>query len=347
MSLCLRPEKIFKRSFNERNLPVHKFNYLLSQTNWSMFLNEENPNESYNGFVNEYTRIFQLIFQDCFPINIIKGKDLTMFNSPWLTPGLLKSINKKNRLYKQSVRSSSESCKLRYKMYKNKLNHLIRTAKRLYYDNRFKGAKNDLKLTWKLINEVINKRKTKSSLPSSFKSEGRTITDPKEVADSFCKYFSNLGPNLAKAIPAVNYSFRSFLPDNNNTPITLRPTNTEELEEICNKFSSGKSPGYDNTPLHVINNSFHLICAPLVNIINLSLHKGVFLNKLKLAKVNPVYKAEVPNLFVNYSPISLLSNFSKFFEKKKKFTTDLLNLLKRTIYYKVVNLDFVKIIRLH
>ena len=137
-------------------------------------------------------------------------------------------------------------------MYKNKLNHLIRTTKRLYYDNRFKGAKNDLKLTWKLINEVINKRKTKSSLPTSFKSEGRTITDPKEVADSFCKYFSNLGPNLAKAIPAVNYSFRSFLPDNNNTPITLRPTNTEELEEICNKFSSGKAPGYDDILLHVI-----------------------------------------------------------------------------------------------
>ena len=105
-------------------------------------------------------------------------------------------------------------------MYKNKLNDLIRTAKRLYYDNRFKGAKNDLKLTWKLINEVINKRKTNSSLPSSFKSEGRTITDPKEVADSFCKYFSNLGPNLAKAIPEVNFSFRSFLPDNNNTPKT-------------------------------------------------------------------------------------------------------------------------------
>ena len=82
-----REKKIFKRSFNERNL--HKFNDLLSQTNWSLFLNEEDPNESYNGFVNEYTRIFQ----DCFPVNIIKGKDLNKFNSPWLTPGLLKSIN--------------------------------------------------------------------------------------------------------------------------------------------------------------------------------------------------------------------------------------------------------------
>ena len=52
-----------------------------------------------------------------------------------------------------------------------------------------------------------------------------------------------------------------------------------------------------------------------MNIINLSLHKGVFPDKMKLAKVIPVYKAEDPNLFANYRPISLLSNFSKFFEK--------------------------------
>ena len=103
-----REKKIFKRSFNEHNL--HKFTDHLSQTNWSMFLiNEDDPSESYNGFVNEYTRIFQ----DCFPINIIKGKYINKFNYPWLTPDLLKSINKMNRLYKQSVRSSSESCTLR------------------------------------------------------------------------------------------------------------------------------------------------------------------------------------------------------------------------------------------
>ena len=135
--------------------------------------------------------------------------------------------------------------------------------------------------------------------------------NPKEVADRFCKYFSNIGPNLAKAIPMVNYSLHSFLSDSNNTLITLRPTNTNELEDICNKFSTGKAPGYDNISLHVIKSSFQLICAPLVNIVTLSLQKGVFPDKLKIAKVIPVYKAKDPSLFVNYRPISLLSNFSE------------------------------------
>ena len=33
-----------------------------------------------------------------------------------------------------------------------------------------------MKLTWRLVNEVINKRKTKQSSPSAFMSEGKMIT---------------------------------------------------------------------------------------------------------------------------------------------------------------------------
>ena len=45
-----------------------------------------------------------------------------------------------------------------YKIYRNKLNHLIRISKRNYYDERFDSEKNNLRETWKLINEVINKK---------------------------------------------------------------------------------------------------------------------------------------------------------------------------------------------
>ena len=42
---------------------------------------------------------------------------------------------------------------------------------------------------------------------------------------------------------------------------------------------------------------------------------GVFPEKLKLAKITPIFKANDPELYKNYRPISLLSNFSKFFER--------------------------------
>ena len=271
----------------------------------------EDPNEAYNDFIEEYSRIYNT----CFPLKVLKGKQVNKFFSPWLSPGLLKSVNKKNRLHKKFVSSPSASSETKYQAYKNKLTHLIRIAKRKYYDSKFENARNDLKTTWKLLNEVINKRKSKSSLPTSFKSEGRTLTDPMEIADRFCKYFTNIGPNLAKSIPKVNPSFRSYLGDNIRSSINLKPTTTSELESICDMFASKKVPSYDSIPMHVIKYSFHLISAPLADIINLSLLKGIFPDKLKIAKIIPIFKAEDPNFFVNYRPISLLSNFSKFFEK--------------------------------
>ena len=235
--------------------------------------------------------------------------------SPWITKSLLASVRKKNKLYRQLLRSPNPTRELQYKSYRNKLTHLIRIAKRHYYDQRFASAKNDLKETWKLINEVINKRKCRPPFPSSFRSDGSILTDPVEIANGFCNYFANVGPNLAAKIPPVNSSFHSFLNDQFNESLILKPTTVEELNGICMSMKSGKAPGYDDISMYVIKNTFEVVSEPLKNIINLSFSKGIFPDKLKLAKVIPVFKGDEPDLFTNYRPISLLPNFSKFFEK--------------------------------
>ena len=51
-----------------------------------------------------------------------------------------------------------------------------------------------------------------------------------------------------------------------------------------------------------------------MSIVNLSLQKVIFPDKMKIAKVIPEYKAEDPSRFVNYRPFSLEPAFSKFLE---------------------------------
>ena len=104
-----REKKILSRTINNSNLG--KFNENLSNTNWSSFIKEGDPNEAYNDFKSEFSRIYEV----CFPLKVIKGKQKNKFYSPWLTRGLLKSINKKNRLYKNLVRSPTTSCELSIK----------------------------------------------------------------------------------------------------------------------------------------------------------------------------------------------------------------------------------------
>ncbi len=122
-------------------------------------LNEQDPDDLYNSFLEEYSRQYEI----CFPLRKATSNKNNRIFTPWITKGLLTAIKKKKRLYKQFLNSSNPQQEARYKLYKNKLNHLIRIAKRNYYDSKFIMAKDNLKETWKLINEVINKRKSRLS----------------------------------------------------------------------------------------------------------------------------------------------------------------------------------------
>ena len=55
--------------------------------------------------------------------------------------------------------------------------------------------------------------------------------------------------------------------------------------------------------------------APLTCIINKSFIAGIFPDELKLARVVPIFKAGDSALINNYRPISVLTFFSKIFEK--------------------------------
>ena len=58
-----------------------------------------------------------------------------------------------------------------------------------------------------------------------------------------------------------------------------------------------------------------LYITPLTYIINLSISQCHFPDELKLAKVIPIYKSGDKQSIENYRPISVLSFFSKNFEK--------------------------------
>ena len=73
--------------------------------------------------------------------------------------------------------------------------------------------------------------------------------------------------------------------------------------------------GWDDIPAYVMKRCINVYIEPLTHIIDKSMKEGVFPSELKLAKVVPIFKSGDSSKITNYRPISVLSFFSKVFER--------------------------------
>jgi len=94
---------------------------------------------------------------------------------------------------------------------------------------------------------------------------------------------------------------------------------------------------YDGFSAKVIKAISEFLCEPLSHICNLTFVTDCFPDRLKLAKVIPLYKSENKKMVSNYRPISILSLFSKFFGKAYAFKT--MNFLIIISYYMKISTD--------
>ena len=87
------------------------------------------------------------------------------------------------------------------------------------------------------------------------------------------------------------------------------------IRKIADKLENKKSCGIDGISNIIMKSIINILIKPISIIINQMLETGVFPNKLKVAKVIPLFKKGDPTLLTNYRPISLLPSLSKIFEK--------------------------------
>ena len=80
-------------------------------------------------------------------------------------------------------------------------------------------------------------------------------------------------------------------------------------------LKTDKSSGPDSISPKDITNCIQYFVNPLCDIFNKSLNSGIVPDKLKVAKIVPVYKKNDVKNIENYRPIALLPVFAKLLEK--------------------------------
>ena len=217
-------------------------------------------------------------------------------------------------MYKALKISDDKSIEKEYKLFKNKLNNLLRYCEKNYYKSLLEANKNNLSKLWKTLNSVINKKKqTKCDIV--FKCNNKEITNKEDIANHFNKYYLNVAKDKCKNIPILpDRNPYEFMNNKVVNSLFLAPTNETEISEIISNVKNS-SAGYDGTTIKMIKKLKGELLTPLTHIFNLSFSSGTIPDNLKIAKVVPIYKHGDKSLFSSYRPISILPAFSKILEK--------------------------------
>ena len=224
-------------------------------------------------------------------------------------------INFKHVLFKRSREQI-----IPYKVYndfKNNLNKIKRSVKSQYYKNKFSQIHNDTKENWKMINEIMGRKKKQKSPDIVTDTLGNDITDPMEISNQFCNYFSTIASKLDNVIPTSNVDPMHYMPEPVRNSFYAAPTSEDEVTKVIMELPN-KGKSFFCVPVFVYKRAVGVLSPMIADIFNSSIMEGVFPDKLKQARTIPIYKSKNRKLLNNFRPISILNTLSKILEKLMK-----------------------------
>ncbi len=266
-----------------------------------------------------FENTFNTVLDVHAPLRFQTRRESKLKSKPWITKGILVSIKRKRLLYREVLDSKCKTEWAVFKRYRNKLCHIIQLSKNNHYKSEIANCKSNPKKLWQTINEIINLKGKKKKNDIVFENnDGEVVKDNHAISNAFNDFFVNIGTELSNKIPppmddydlnpnslikAINCSF--FL-----SPLTCRQVKNYILSLDHTKSTKSSCPAIKFLKL-----SASIISPFLCKIFNKCIRKGCFPKSLKTAEVVPIFKKGNKAYPSNYRPISLLSPFSKIFER--------------------------------
>ena len=252
------------------------------------------PNISYNNLYQVLSKAKALHI----PIKQVKFDKKKHKKSPWITKGIIKSLTCRDKLHRsfKQCRVGTEvynTLKTNLHTFNRILKRSISSAKKVYYNNVFNQYKFNIKNTCGTIKDILNKKNNTSASPDSLNINGDLIKDKKKLADHFNNYFANIVHILSQQISAnynSNVPYSDFLDNSTNSRFKFSLVSESVIDKIINDTSAKNGSGPDGINTKLLKLVKHDLISPLASIVNQTLSTGIFPDRLKIAKVIPIYK---------------------------------------------------------
>ena len=311
------PSTLCKRSFKNFNLETY-----LNDLNKKLSVVNIEDNKPVDEQLVELISILNEVTDKHAPMKKLSRNEKRLALRPWLSKGLLNSIKRKNKMFRELLKKHDDILAQRYKSYRNVLHRALELSKRNYFLHRFYEHKDSPGRTWQTINELTNLKKNKGvQLEHLLVDDGSIVNDPTEIANKLNEHFATIGEKLASKIKTVNNQtnnqqvFTTLGSNKQISSIFLSPSSPEEIVSIIDSLNDKKATRHGDPDIRFIKFGKYLLSRHLSDLFNLSVKTSVFPKSLKIAEVIPIYKNGDSSLPTNYRPISLLSPINKIFEK--------------------------------
>ena len=271
--------------------------------------------------LDKFTNAVNPIIDKYMPLVKVSNKIHKRRYKPWITAGIRKSMLNRDKLLRKITKAKNPARKstleTEYKIKRNQIVEITRTSKKDFYKEYFTANNGNLRKVWQGIKDIINIKSRSFESPTSINDNGNIITNPQDISNCFNLHYSSVADkilNERKYNGDGNY--HTYLsPQPTPESIFLRPCDSVEISSIINKFNVYKGTGPNSIPPLFLHHMLSALAEPLSMIANICFATGKHPEKLKIAKITPIYKKGSKLLACNYRPISLLSNINKIFEK--------------------------------
>ena len=252
-----------------------------------------------------------------------------------LSKAIMKRSNLKSKYNKNPTKSNRD-------IFKKKRNECV-LLKIKAIKNDFHKASTNLKCNTKSFYKVLKPYlSNKGGLEKSditLVEDDKLVTGENEIVGIFLDYYtnivkyssgsppSNIADKLrptAKIIEIIK-SIEEFYQNhpsikriktlNIEDSFSFKNVTKNDVLKIIKKLDSKKAIGVDNISPKIIKDAAEILAKPLRDIINLSINECIFPTKAKIAAVLPFFKKDDRTNKSNYRPVSVLSAFSKIFER--------------------------------
>ena len=144
---------------------------------------------------------------------------------PWITPGILKSISKRDFYHRKFIKAKKPEDKAKYyasfKSYRNSIVTLSRQSKSNHFTKYFNRHSKNMKKVWSGVRNLICSNTVNASKPISINIGESVTAKPETVANHFNNFFTSIADTIRSTMPPSFNHFSRFLKNRNANSIYL------------------------------------------------------------------------------------------------------------------------------